>query len=244
MDTKQVIKNQIIQEESGRTALIFGIVLDATLSFSEVYPQVFYFLEHLLMNLQFLRKKHTDVDVEYSIVLMHDKAEIWNNLQDKRLTGEREVIDALTHISFYGGSTEGTEKLGDAVCTQLSEMNRCCDRLRKENPNGKVSQQMLLITDACAKAEEQFPDFTKGEQGAYGDVANYGLQQAVVISQGAQYMPMLRIVNRGFSLTENEDGRNRCVFGDLKELLDKNEEETLQASEKLAKQILDIALQR
>lgn len=238
MDTKQVINKMIVQKEPKQ--LILGLVIDATLSASEVYPQMFYFLEHMLMCIQQMRKT-LSINVEYSVILLHDKPELLPSSQASMLwEKERMLTDALADISFYGGSRDGTEELGDAVREQLKEMNQRYEQLRADNPKRSISQQMIFITDACTKKAERSPDFTKGERGTYGDYTNYGLQQAVVISYDAAYMPNLRIVNSGFSLTEN--GKNRCMFGDLKDLLNMNEAETLQAAEKMAERIVDIAI--
>lgn len=233
-------KENAIRKTSNKK-LILGIVLDATLSFSVVYPQIYYFLEHLLMNLREIRKNYEEIDISYSVVLLHREAEVLKLSKNSSFSeDEEEVIKLLSDITFYGGSKSGTEDLNKALNLQLMTINRFHDMLWETDKDYSILQQLILITDACAKKSEQFPDYTQNEKNVYGSYSNYGLQQAFIISYKCSYIPKLRIVNANYLLVENEI--NKCVFGDFEELLNMDEKKTLNAAEGLANEIFNLVI--
>lgn len=75
MGDNKIIHTKVISGENKTKALVLGVVLDATLSFSVVYGQIYYLIEHLLINLKKLKKDKCDIDISYSVVLLHDKPE-------------------------------------------------------------------------------------------------------------------------------------------------------------------------
>lgn len=240
MGDNKIIHTKVISGENKTKALVLGVVLDATLSFSVVYGQIYYLIEHLLINLKKLKKDKCDIDISYSVVLLHDKPE------NMRFSGKRsiskdedEVLRSLADISFYGGSDDGHEELNSALNLQLKTINQYMDSVCKQDKNVSVSQQLIILTDSAAAVGKEFQNFTQNEPGVYGDYTNHGLQQAFIISNGGDYMPQLRIVNLEYSLTENNV--NTCSYYDIQDILDKDEEGTLIMAEVLAKKIIQSA---
>ena len=133
-------KENAIRKTSNKK-LILGIVLDATLSFSVVYPQIYYFLEHLLMNLREIRKNYEEIDISYSVVLLHREAEVLKLSKNSSFSeDEEEVIKLLSDITFYGGSKSGTEDLNKALNLQLMTINRFHDMLWEADKDYSILQ--------------------------------------------------------------------------------------------------------
>lgn len=234
MNTKNIWSKQIESDSGSNKKILLGIVLDTTLSFAKMYPQIYYFLEHLLMNIESMKIKYDDFETAYSVVLLHDDAEVLKLTGDSSISKEeKDVIKKLAEISFYGGKKDGAEELGSAVQLQFTTMERYCDLMKNRDCN--ISRELLVLTDSCATEGEKYRDFTKYNGCADGKKSYCGLQQAFIISYKSSYMPMLRMVNEDNRLAENN--RNKCIFGDIEDLLKMDEEETLKAAERLAEKI-------
>lgn len=210
--------------------LILGIVLDATLSFSKIYPQIYYLLEHLIMNLEDRRTTADGLEIDYSVVLLHDEPELIKVIKDGS-----SIIRAMSDISFYGGGTEGTEALDKALTVQLSHMNSVRSGITEKNHYSQVSEQLIVITDSMEEHNRQSTAFTGIDMVSDKGGFNYGLQQAYIISYEGSYMPMLRMADPKGRLSENCDG---CYFGDIKGLISLDEEKTLDVAERMADRIL------
>ena len=85
MGDNKIIHTKVISGENKTKALVLGVVLDATLSFSVVYGQIYYLIEHLLINLKTLKKDKCDIDISYSVVLLHDKPDFTEKDQFQKM---------------------------------------------------------------------------------------------------------------------------------------------------------------
>lgn len=198
---------------------ILGIVLDATLSFTSVYPQIYYFLERLLIALKQIREEEGEKKkFVYVLTLLKDEPEQVFFGREKVTDDEDELLEALMEMEFSGGSTDGRENLTGALRALLQEM---------EKHSSRQSQMgILLISDAASLDENRFADLTH----------HAGLRFACIYSGDNDYMPQFRLVDGKGHLTENEG--NTCIYAKLPQLLADSEEEEVRLAEKLAQEMV------
>ena len=206
-----------------RKTLLTGFVIDATLSFSSVYAQIYYLIERLMMSLQNASEKY-DTEVRYGVTLIRDNPETFifgNNEAFSDNAGE--VINRLTDIYFYGGGSDGSEDINAAITSMLGSMADYEDRCRDG-----VQKVMMLFTDSVPSDRNMFPDLT--------DTAA-GVNAAYIYSYTDDYMPMLQVTGKNGAISENNSGK--CVFESLGTILEWSESEALTNMEDLAEEILD-----
>lgn len=209
--------------------ILFGIVLDATLSFSKVYAQVYYLLEQILYDIRKRKKEEPDLRVTYSITLLHDRPETVRFSEDFYCRDEQALLETLSSISFSGGSLDGREALNQAIKEELIILNQ----YHPEKKGASLRRALLVLTDSIPAEGEMIPDFRKE---LTPEEENHGLSAAYVYSYSDRYLPVFHMVNPTGSLTEND--RYFCRYGNLADLLQYNEEESVEEMKKLTDQIL------
>lgn len=224
-----------MERDTHKKRYLLGIVLDATLSFTAVYPQIYYLLERVLMNLKKAGESATDYQLKYGITLLRDRAERAVFADGSYFTGdEAQVLDYLASIEFRGGSRDGKEDITGGILEQLSAMNH----FPGAGEPAKVRQGLLVLSDALQKEEKNLPDLTGDEPGVYGDFRNHGLRFGYIYTYNDSYMPQLRIVDYKGELVEDEE-RNTCMFGSLALLLKDEEQEMVACADRLADEMLE-----
>ena len=205
-------------EKKSMESYILGIVLDATLSFTSVYPQIYYFLERLLIGLKQIQEENPRITLNYALTLLKDAPEQVLFSKGTVTDDENELLEALSEVEFSGGSSDGEENLTGAIHFLLDQM---------EDQGTSHSQKgLLLLSDAIAGGERGFADLTRST----------GLRFAYVYSGKDDYMPQFRMVDGRGNLTENE--QNICTYASLSELLTETEEEEVRLAEELAREMV------
>lgn len=214
-------------KETGNRIILIGIVLDTTLSFSAVYPQIYYMLERLLISMEGTDVKN-DLIIKYGLTLIHNDAEnlVFDN-NEKYTEDYIDVLHRLSEIDFYGGQPDGTENIGSAVMIQLSAM--CEYEADNEEDLYKI---LFVFTDSIPLDNEMFPDFTEPFMFDNSNIVNKGINSAYIYSYSGEYMPQLRIVNDNGSVAEN--ARGTCIYESLRKVIEWNEAETINNMEELA----------
>lgn len=219
-------------DTDNRKVVLLGFVLDATLSFSAVYAQIYYMLERLVISLQEKSDSLGDVEVRYGVTLLRDHPDSLLMERDSYYTADsREALRRLADIDFYGGSDEGTEELGQAIRMQqrLMAQYEACH-------SGEVTKVLMLFTDSMPRDGNLFPDYTEPDRREKDNRYVCGVSAAYFYTYNGEYMPQMRITDsRGII---NESSSDTCVFGSIAEILDWDEKETIANMEKLAGDIL------
>lgn len=213
--------------------LRIGVILDATPSFTTVYPKIFDVLVTLLEGMKIAREEYKGVNIQYALTILRDRPEsVCFSDETFFTTSEQEVKKILEEMKFYGGSADGYEDLNAAVREQLFVLNSTEDA-------ETVDKGLLLFTDSLPADDIYMPRFTSREPGKYGAFTNYGLRFARIYANTKEYMPVFRIVDSYGNLVENE--KNTQVSGSLAALLEKEPWETAADVQKMINEILNQA---
>lgn len=224
-------KNAYVADKNKK--IMIGIILDGTLSFTKVYPKVYYVLEQFLHNLILKKREYRGVIVKYGLTIMREDAELVVFSDGTFFTeSEEELIDELRNIQFFGGSADGHENLGEAINQQLHTLNNTPDA--QDTYKG-----IIMFTDSIPKEDETVPEFCSGEPGHYGAYTNYGLRFANFYAYSDDFMPKMRIVDRNGRLVENN--RNTTTYNSLNTLLDQDVDKTVEQVQKMISVILSQA---
>lgn len=215
---KEHTRLQFEDQATDPNVCTLGIVLDTTISFSTIYPQIYYFLERLMIGLKQVKEEHPPVSFEYSVVLLKDTPELMLFSDEKSVSkNEDEILDAFSEIEFQGGSANGAEDLTSTVKLLLKHM-------RREEPD-KGRKGIIILSDAMPKEQNGFTDLTEYT----------GLQFAYVFCGDNIYMPQFRIVDQHGQLSADE--KHICIYSDITALLAETEEKEVQLVEKLVDEI-------
>ncbi len=240
--TRVVELPEFIQRKQNRVSLgsalsvkkvRIGIIMDGTLSFTTVYPKIYYVMEQLLYGLQSARQKYKGIEVEYALTILHDAPEVYTFSNGDFFTiSETEVINVLRELEFYGGSADGYEDLEEAINQTLMILNNA--------PNASVTDSgLLLFTDSMQEKENtKFGlRFTSDEPGKYGDYTNYGLRFANTYAYKASFMPLLRIVDHYGNISTNN--KNVMRWDSLQTLLEQDSAEIVSSIQNVVELILN-----
>lgn len=213
---------------------VLGITLDATLSFSRIYPHIFFFLKEMLEHLKEKKKYFTAKKMCYCITLLHNTPETYF-FEDGAIycSDEDKVINALSGIDFYDGGKEGKENFTESINHQLQVLHSYPHSKNIES----IQKAMVFFTDSMPEDDNSMPDFSCNASNQYGNYVNEGLRFAKFYTYDDGYMPALRIVNQRGKLTENK--YNVCECESISEILEKNQESTKLYAQSLAQKILD-----
>lgn len=212
---------RIQQAETGSAGkrICLEIIIDGTLSFTSVYPKVYYILQQFLQSLAEKKRDYKGVTMAYGLTVIREQPETVRFANGTSFTeSEQELLGVLADMEFRGGNPDGLEELNQALNDSLQELNNTPDA-------GESYKGLLMLTDSLPADGDTMPDFSSNEPGRYGDYTNYGLRFADFYAYSVDYMPRMRIVDRNGKLTEN--GRNTCTYHSLQALLEQETEDTV-----------------
>ena len=219
-------------DKENRKVILLGLVLDATLSFSAVYAQIYYMIERLVISLQEKSESMKDVEVRYGVTLLRERPESLLLERDQYFTANsREVLRRLADVDFYGGTDEGFEELGQAIRTQQRLMEQDAS-----DDNEEIMKDLMLFTDSMPSYGSLIPDYAEPDRSEIENRHACGVSSAYFYTYNGEYMPQMRIADGDGMITESNSGT--CIFGSISEVLNKEEKETIAAMEDLADSIL------
>ena len=227
------------RQEEGLTKRIkkkelrIGIVLDCTYSFSTVYPVVYNVLQRFFNRLEQEKDQYKGFQLKYSLTMLHDEPEAFLFAGNSIVTSsEKEVLNALKTLEFYGGSEDGREDLNEALKNQLMTLNAGSD-----GKNADCYKGLLFFTDSLPE-EELTPDFDEDDFEYNGNTyQNYGLRFAEIYSYDGRYKPNLKMVD-GNGRPDSENGRNETDYYDIHILLNGDSTQIVENAEKLVNNII------
>jgi len=228
--TKTIVRPAATEKKT----FLLGITLDATLSFSLVYPQVFCYLSELLRMIKSEKEGIRNTQVCYAITLLHDTPEtvLFDN-GGVYSNSEEEIIECLSNIDFYGGSENGYEKLTETINQQLQILNS----FPKTTSAYEVQKGLIMFSDSIPKPDRMYEDFTSNEPGRYGEYQNEGIRFAKLFAYSPDFMPQFRMVNKKGKLIENE--YNVCEYASIESLLGMSRKEIKDVAGQNAKSMLE-----
>ena len=220
------------QTRSNGTAVLIGLVLDATYSITKVYPAIYVVLKEFLERMRTKSREYSGITFLYSLTVLHDKPSLLMFSDGPFTRSSIEIENALRNLEFYGGSEDGREDLNAAVKMQLSALNMY-DHASKGYV--KAYHGLLLFTDSMPKDGEERPNFS-GDVWEEG-IANHGLRFAQFYSYDGEYFPTMRMVDRDGE--KSQEQKNFASYGDIKDFLEGGREEAVKQIDGIVKTILD-----
>lgn len=216
-------------DETSKKEILIGIVLDGTLSFAKVYPKVYYMLSGFLQRLGRAGDEYKGVVIRYGLIVLHDVPEEIRFSGGEAFTeSEKDFLDMLRRIDFYGGSADGREDLKGALDLAL--------RLLNTSGSESSYRGLLFFSDSLPPQEDLGPDFYASDQNGY---RNYGLRFADFYTYTGDFTPQIRIVDRYNQVVQN--GRNEATYGSIEELIDGDMDRILEKAEQMMRTILNQA---
>ena len=213
------------------TAVLIGMVLDATYSITTAYPAVFVILREFLERMTTKSREYPGVTFLYSLTILHDEPSLIMFDSGPFTKNAKEMEGELRKLFLYGGSEDGREDLNAAVRMQLSALNKYD---YKANGFVKAHHGLLLFTDSMPQEGEEKPDFSGDilEDG----IANHGLRFAQIYSYDANYFPVMRMVDTDGE--KSQEQKNYASYGSIVDFLDGGREEAIEQIEEIVKTIL------
>lgn len=209
------VKPAVHYVDAQRT-LLFGIIIDGTLSFSKVYPKVFSALEDFFKHQKLSKNDFKNVIMKYAITIIRgENAENVVFADGSFFTNsEDEVLKYLEKkMSFKGGNASGRENMTEAINKQMQAF--------MEYPNSQdyrhIYKGLLIFTDSMPEENKLREDFSEKY-----DSEKCGLRFAKVFSYGSKYRPDFYIVDRDGAVPNN--GRNNITYYDIREHLLENKD--------------------
>lgn len=214
--------------------LHIGTVLDCTYSFSTVYPAVYAVLKRFFTRLEQDKGQYKGFQLEYSLTLLHNKPETFLFNGRSEVTGsEKEVLNALETLEFYGGSDTGRENLNDALKKQLVTLNMESSQEEQNSYKG-----LLFFTDSLPEEGEKNPDLDEDEFAYNGNTyENAGLRFAEIYSYDGSYRPNLKMVDRN-GWSDSENGRNEVDYYNIHTLLNGSTAQIAEDAERLVNNLI------
>lgn len=211
-----------------RKEILLEIVIDGTFSFSTIYSVVFYMLEQLIASLEHKKEEYKGAVIKYGLTVFHEEAEPVTFSDGEYFTeSEKEFLDELRNIKFFGGSVTGREDLNGAIDQALCILNNY-------GMEKNCNRGLLMFSDSLPEEDDMTPDFTSEEQGEY---INKGLRFAAFYTFSSEFMPQLLIVDGNGDIAEN--GRNTIIFGDIHNILSESRGSLLERIHRMVTNILN-----
>lgn len=199
---KQYMENiRTKQQETVKKEMYIESIIDRTLSFTKVFPQVNHSIEKLMSMLAAEKAKYKEVVIKYGLTLLGDEIEPLMFENGEYFTeSENEFCRKLRSIEFYGGSEDGTEDLVGAVETGLGILNHAGD--------GDAYRGLLLLSDSLPEKDEMTPCFRCEEA---DDGTDQGLDFAIFYTYTDEFNPDLNF--------SGDDENREAVFHSLEDLI-------------------------
>ncbi len=224
------------RESSSKTLVHIGIILDATYSFSYVFPGVFIILKEFTDRMKTNKKEYSAVDFKYGLTVLHDQAKSIMFGSDEFTSSEDVFMNKLKSIEFSGGHEDGKENLCDAIFEQLKSFStyKDFDKDHKgESKYWRVYDGLIMLTDSLPMDDAMTPDFSREKlsNGIDDSINNNGLRFAQFYAFNDKFNPIMRMVDRDGKQTE--ENKNSVVYSDIHELLNGDLEKAIAKVEKM-----------
>lgn len=134
---------------------VVGIVLDATISFSKVFPKFYYIFKNWIEAFEAPRGR--TYNIGYVLTELHDSASVCSIKNSTVLTKEQ-LFAAVRNLAFYGGAEDGREDIGGAIDNTLTAIENIPE-------NGKkITYGLMVFSDSMPKEKDLERDFTSMER--------------------------------------------------------------------------------
>ncbi len=224
---REVEKRISAYETDIRKKLYIEFIMDKTISFTTVFPKVFYIMETMMKELKYKKTEYRDVEIQYGLTLFNEDVEIKTFSNREYFTrSEDEFLQALRNIRFSGGSDNGKEDLTGAI----TEGMRVLQNAGEEN----AERGLFFFSDSMPMDDDMFPDFTDEEQDGYW---NKGVRFAEFYTYTDEFEPMIWMVN-GEGVNDGE-GKNLARMYSLQTLLNGDLDEASKRVENTVRRILN-----
>ena len=199
------------------TLVLTGIILDGTISFTSVFPAVYYALEEFMTHMRAQSKEYNGITFRYGLTILHNNAESVMFPGETFFTGDENLIrKAINNMEFHGGSEDGRENLDGALREQLLRQNEY-DPEEFET----VYRGVILFSDSVSDGQEEQADFSTAYLDADQKIVNHGVRFAQSYTFDGEYLPAMRMVDRKGKQTDNE--KNIAAAIDIHELINGGE---------------------
>lgn len=209
--------------------VLFEIVIDGTLSFTMVYPKVFYILENFLHIAKEVKKEYRGVVFQYGLTVFHEEDDVlWVDFGGEKYftESETELIEKLSNIEFYGGSETGREDFTSALDQTLRVLNN--------HGEEQSSRGILFFSDSIPEKDKLEPDFTEMVQDGY---LNKGLRFAQFYTGTDDFCPKMLMVNGDGNLAG--DAKNESSYECLENILRADPNKVSQELKEMVNNILN-----
>ena len=223
MQAKQKVMQNTKENNSrsSKTLVHIGVILDATYSFSCVFPGIYLVLKEFMERMKTNKKKYPGGDFRYGLTVLHDEAESLRFGGDEFTASEDTFMKKLMSIRFSGGGEDGKENLYSAIFEQIKTFSTYKDYDKDHSGESKywrVYDGLIMLTDSLPKDENMEPDFSKDVLSVEkGFISNNGLRFAQFYAFNDEFNPVMRMVDRDGNQTEGE--KNSVIYDDIHELL-------------------------
>lgn len=215
---KSIIEAKPAVKKPEDNCIYIDYIVDTTLSFARIFPEVYYVLENSMNLLKSKRREYRGIVLRYGLTVLGDQIQEEQFKKGAFTESEEEFLMHLRELDFQGGSDSGTEPVNEAILASLQKLGK--------NSASSANRGIILITDSMP--EDVRPDFRHVE-----DCRDKGLRFAVGFLYSNRYAPKFDLGNRYGEPEENE--RNESgTFLEIRSLLSADGEKLL------GKVILDI----
>ena len=200
-------------------------VIDGTVSFTTVFPAVYYRIEAIIKALEKekKRKNQQGIVITHGLTVMGEEPGYINFPDESCFTKSREkFMEFMRKIKFKGGCADGRENFAGAISQALKALNY--------DGRDNVSHGLFVFSDSLPKEEELRFNFDTVEK-KYKD---HGLRFAhIYCYDGEKYIPTFKYENEG------ENCKNFTNIYTLAEFLELKESEVLDSVNHLAKELFN-----
>ena len=224
---KEMQKRVFSYETEIRKKIFIEFVIDKTISFTTVFPKVFYIMETMMRELKYKKTEYRDVEIQYGLTLFNEDVEIKVFSNGEYFTrSEDEFLQALRNIRFSGGSDDGKEDLAGAIAKGMCVLQNAGEE--------SAERGLFFFSDSMPIDDDMFPNFTEEEQDGYW---NKGVRFAEFYTYTDKFKPIIWTVN-GEGVNDGE-GTNEARMYSLKTLLDGDLDEASKKVENTVNRILN-----
>lgn len=215
---KSLIEAKTTVEKTEDNCIYIDYILDTTLSFTRIFPEVYYVLENSMNLLKSKRREYKGIVLHYGLTVLGDQIQEDRFEKGAFTESEEEFLKHLRELNFQGGLDSGAEPVNEAILASLQKLGK--------NSPSSANRGIILITDSMP--EDVRPDFRHVE-----GCRDKGLRFAVGFLYSNRYAPKFDLGNR-YGEPEENDRNESGTFLEIRRLLSADGEKLL------GKVILDI----